>query len=231
MSNLVKILTGRKICKSVWFMRQAGRILPSYQALKKGHSFSDLMNSPDLAAKVTLLPINDLGVDAAILFSDILIVPEALGMGLEFTEKGPIFTKPLTQFEKPSEQLIPNRDVLTHVYNNIDEIIKTRPDNTPLIFVLTPGAAPMTELQKLGDDLGFGKFFTHRTGHGLGLEIHEEPYIKPDNDFILEKGMTFTIEPGIYIPNLGGIRIEDDIYLEDSGATSLTTLSRDLITL
>ena len=81
------------------------------------------------------------------------------------------------------------------------------------------------------DELGFGKYFTHRTGHGLGLEIHEEPYIKPDNDFILEKGMTFTIEPGIYIPNLGGIRIEDDIYLEDSGATSLTTLSRDLITL
>ena len=76
---------------------------------------------------------------------------------------------------------------------------------------------------------GFGKYFTHRTGHGLGLEVHEEPYIKPGNDFILEKGMTFTIEPGIYIPNLGGIRIEDDIYLEDSGATSLTTLSRELI--
>jgi len=76
---------------------------------------------------------------------------------------------------------------------------------------------------------GFGKYFTHRTGHGLGLEVHEEPYIKPGNDFILEKGMTFTIEPGIYIPNLGGIRIEDDIFLEDSGATSLTTLSRELI--
>ena len=85
--------------------------------------------------------------------------------------------------------------------------------------------------RKIIDDLGFGKFFTHRTGHGLGLEIHEEPYIKPGNDFILEKGMTFTIEPGIYIPNLGGIRIEDDIHLEESGATSLTTLSRELICL
>ena len=85
--------------------------------------------------------------------------------------------------------------------------------------------------RKIIDDLGFGKLFTHRTGHGLGLEIHEEPYIKPGNDFILEKGMTFTIEPGIYIPNLGGIRIEDDIHLEESGATSLTTLSRELICL
>ena len=117
----------------VWFMRQAGRILPSYQALKKMHSFSDLMNNPELAAKVTLLPINDLGVDAAILFSDILIVPEALGMGLEFTEKGPIFSKPLTQFKKPSEQLIVDRSKLTHVYDNIDEIINIRPENTPLI--------------------------------------------------------------------------------------------------
>ena len=83
--------------------------------------------------------------------------------------------------------------------------------------------------RKVIEKSGFGKFFTHRTGHGLGLEVHEEPYIKPGNDFILEKGMTFTIEPGIYMPNLGGIRIEDDIYLESSGATSLTTLSRELI--
>ena len=79
------------------------------------------------------------------------------------------------------------------------------------------------------DSAGFGKYFTHRTGHGLGLEIHEEPYIKPDNDFVLGKGMTFTIEPGIYIPNLGGIRIEDDIYLEEDVALSLTTLNRELV--
>ena len=59
------------------------------------------------------MPINDLGVDAAILFSDILIVPEALGMGLEFTEKGPIFSKPLTQFKNPSQQLIVDRSKLT----------------------------------------------------------------------------------------------------------------------
>ena len=79
------------------------------------------------------------------------------------------------------------------------------------------------------DSAGFGQYFTHRTGHGLGLEIHEEPYIKPSNEFVLQKGMTFTIEPGIYIPNLGGIRIEDDIYLEPDNALSLTNLSRDLL--
>ena len=58
-------------------MRQAGRILPSYRALKKNYTFNQLMRDKSLASKVTLLPINDLGVDAAILFSDILIVPES----------------------------------------------------------------------------------------------------------------------------------------------------------
>ena len=83
--------------------------------------------------------------------------------------------------------------------------------------------------RKVIEDHGFGGFFTHRTGHGLGLEIHEEPYIKPDNDFVLQKGMTFTIEPGIYIPDLGGIRIEDDVCLKTSGLVSLTSLPRELI--
>ena len=79
------------------------------------------------------------------------------------------------------------------------------------------------------EDSGFAEFFTHRTGHGLGLEIHEEPYISPNNQFVLDEGMTFTIEPGIYLPNLGGIRIEDDVYLNKSGLESLTTLPRELI--
>ena len=82
----------------VWFMRQAGRVLPNYQALKEKYTFTELMEQPDLAAKVTLMPINDLGVDAAILFSDILVVPEALGMDLEFKADGPVFGAPLHSF-------------------------------------------------------------------------------------------------------------------------------------
>ena len=117
----------------VWFMRQAGRILPSYQKLKKQYSFSEMMQTPELAAKVTLLPIEDLGVDAAILFSDILIIPEALGMGLKFTDKGPIFDNPLTKYENPSSQLIKNTKKLKHVYDNIDMVLNKRPENIPLI--------------------------------------------------------------------------------------------------
>ena len=79
------------------------------------------------------------------------------------------------------------------------------------------------------EERGFGNFFIHKTGHGLGLEIHEEPNIKQDDDFILSNGNVYTIEPGIYIPDLGGIRIEDDVLISSSGCRSLTTLSRDLI--
>lgn len=76
---------------------------------------------------------------------------------------------------------------------------------------------------------GFGPYFTHRTGHGLGLEGHEEPYIVGSNHRPLEIGQTFTIEPGIYIPGLGGVRIEDDVVLEPGGVRSLTQYPRDLV--
>ena len=79
------------------------------------------------------------------------------------------------------------------------------------------------------DERGFGEYFIHRTGHGLGLEIHEEPNIKQNEDFILNEGNIFTIEPGIYLPGLGGIRIEDDVLIESSGSRSLTTIPRNLV--
>ena len=69
---------------------------------------------------------------------------------------------------------------------------------------------------------GFGRFFGHGTGHGLGLEIHERPYIARNNNARLKEGMVFTIEPGIYIPGLGGVRIEDIVYVEKNGCRVLT---------
>ncbi len=78
---------------------------------------------------------------------------------------------------------------------------------------------------------GYGKFFIHRTGHGLGLEVHEDPYIRADNDLVLEAGMAFTVEPGIYLPNRFGVRIEDNVVVSKDGVKCLTSLPRELIRL
>lgn len=78
------------------------------------------------------------------------------------------------------------------------------------------------------DESGYGEWFIHRTGHGLGVEVHEEPYMRADNPMKLEPGMTFTIEPGIYRPDLGGVRIEDDVVVTKDGLKSLSTMKRDL---
>lgn len=75
---------------------------------------------------------------------------------------------------------------------------------------------------------GYGAYFTHRTGHGLGMQGHEHPYIYQGNALILQPGMTFTVEPGIYLPERGGVRIEDNIVITESGAESLSNLSRPL---
>lgn len=78
---------------------------------------------------------------------------------------------------------------------------------------------------------GYGEYFTHRTGHGLGLEGHEPPYIVAGNDLVLQPGMTFTVEPGIYLPGKGGVRIEDNVVVTEAGCESLTTFTRDLVVL
>ncbi|OHB75603.1 MAG: uroporphyrinogen decarboxylase [Planctomycetes bacterium RBG_16_59_8] len=80
----------------VWIMRQAGRYLPEYQAVRKKHDFLTMIRTPALAAEVTCQPVEILGVDAAILFSDILVVPEAMGMTLSYRDaEGPSFAAPV----------------------------------------------------------------------------------------------------------------------------------------
>ena len=75
---------------------------------------------------------------------------------------------------------------------------------------------------------GLAEAFVHRTGHGIGLSVHEEPYIVAGNDLVLEPGMAFSIEPGIYLPGRHGARIEDIVVCTDGGGRRLNTTSREL---
>lgn len=149
-SILLDTLKGKETERPpIWYMRQAGRVLPSYLQLKEKHSFWEMMQDKELAAKVTLLPVYDLGVDAAILFSDILVIPYAMGMGLDFTDKGPVFENPLKNINQP--KFNPQPEKLTYIYNAIDEIIKIRPENIPLIGFC---GAPLTVLSFMIQGLG-----------------------------------------------------------------------------
>ena len=83
--------------------------------------------------------------------------------------------------------------------------------------------------KKVIEKAGYGEFFTHRTGHGLGLEVHEEPYIVQGNKTRLRPGMAFTVEPGIYLFEKFGVRIEDNMAVSQTKGRMLSHISKELV--
>lgn len=114
---------------------------------------------------------------------------------------------------------------LTKIYNVVLAA------NEAAIRVAKPGL-PAQEVdraaRKVIMDAGYGDFFIHRTGHGLGIDIHEEPNMREGNTRLLEPGMVFTVEPGIYLEGKGGVRIEDNVLVTETGVEVLTSYPKSL---
>ncbi len=119
----------------VWLMRQAGRYLPEYRATRaRAGSFMGLATSPDFATEVTLQPIDRYALDAAILFSDILTVPDAMGLGLSFTEgEGPRFERPLRDEAAVAGLAVPDMVKLRYVFDAVASIRRALGGRVPLI--------------------------------------------------------------------------------------------------
>lgn len=100
------------------------------------------------------------------------------------------------------------------------------------VKAIQPGR-PMQEIDQVARGIicqaGYGPCFTHRTGHGIGLEVHEEPYLAPGNRKVLEAGMVVSVEPGIYLPGKFGIRVEDIVVVTANGAIRLNQVTRQLV--
>ncbi len=133
---LIRVAKGEKTERTpVWLMRQAGRILPEYRAVRaKVSGFKELVETPDLASEVTVQPVDLLNVDAAIIFSDILVVPEAMGLSYKMTEKkGPFFPETIQSHADFKRLKVADPAELSYVYDAIKITKKELSDRVPLI--------------------------------------------------------------------------------------------------
>jgi Xaa-Pro dipeptidase len=234
-SNLIKDLRIRKTAEEIMYMKKAGKLaeeimkkiienldigiseleisgLIDYEARKKGSermSFDTITSFGQNSAN----PHNEAS-KKKLEEGDIIMIdfgPRCNGYCSDITRT--IFK------DKPSKGMEKIFKIVTKAHDKATSAIK-------------PGIRA-SELDKLARKIiiecGFEKFFIHGTGHGLGLDIHEEPYIKKDNSTKLDEGMAFTIEPGIYLPNEFGVRVENSYIITDAGYDPLTSNPRDLI--
>ena len=133
---LLKALRGEHVDRPpVWMMRQAGRYLPDYMKLKAKYSFFERCQVPELATAITVQPVDQVGVDAAIIFSDILVVPQAMGMEVQMIEgRGPLLPNPIKQYKDIDKLQLPDvNEKLGYVFDALKLTKKTLDGRVPLI--------------------------------------------------------------------------------------------------
>ncbi len=133
---LLRALKGETVPRPpVWMMRQAGRYLPDYMKLREKYGFFERCQTPELAAEITIQPVEQIGVDAAIIFSDILVVPQAMGMEVQLIEnKGPLLPQPVRSEDDLKRLCMPEvEDRLHYVFDALRLTKKTLAGRVPLI--------------------------------------------------------------------------------------------------
>ena len=133
---ILRTLRGEAVERTpVWMMRQAGRYLPEYMVLRQKYGFFERCQTPALAAEITIQPVDIVGVDAAILFSDILVIPQAMGLEVQMVEsRGPLLPDPIKTAADFSRIRVPNADeTLGYVFDAIKLIKQELNGRVPLI--------------------------------------------------------------------------------------------------
>ena len=135
-SIFLKALNKEKLSTPpIWYMRQAGRYMPEYRAVRKNFkNFLDMCKNPEVCCELALQPMNAYNLDSAILFSDILTIPDAMGLGVKFLEgEGPVFDNPIRSPQNVIDIPLFNPDSLSYVYKAVSNIRNALPANKPLI--------------------------------------------------------------------------------------------------
>lgn len=153
-SLLLQAFKGSNRRVPVWLMRQAGRFLPEYQAIKKSRTLQEMFREPELAAKITLLPVDLLEVDAAILFADILTLPSAMGFKVTFVDqKGPVIANPITS--EKDIRTVHDLEGLEYIAQTIKLVNQALPADIPLIGFAGAPFTVASYLIKNPSSLGF----------------------------------------------------------------------------
>jgi Xaa-Pro aminopeptidase len=152
---------------------------------------------------------------------------------VDWGASGPFYKSDLTRVLVPRNNTTPSGNggsakfepKLQQVY---DVVLRAQ---QAAIAAVRPGAqsgAVDAAARQVITEAGYGAYFTHSIGHGVGLQIHEAPMMRPNSEIVLQAGMIVTIEPGIYLPDWGGVRIEDDVLITPDGCEVLTHVPKDL---
>jgi Xaa-Pro aminopeptidase len=171
-----------------------------------------------IAIAAKLLPGKTVGVEGSTAYSTVSLISSAASAKTE--DASPIFDA-LRSFGPPSDEV-------RKVYGIVD---RAQVAGIEALEAGKTGEEVDRAARKVIEDAGYGAYFTHRLGHGLGMDGHEHPYLVKGNRKPLVSGNTVTIEPGVYLPGKFGVRIEDDYGVREKGLASLSVRALELVVL